>query len=265
MNQGEGKAGRQQSVTFYREARRRIAGEYLCYLPRGYEDDGRPWPLLLFLHGMGERGRDLVPVTRHGPPKLVQAGKDLPFVLVSPQCPPDRYWETEQVIAVLDDAMERWRIDVDRVYLTGLSMGGYGTWRVGSECPERFAALAPVCGGGPVEWALGVRSLPVWVFHGALDETVPISESETMVAALKEKGADVTFTVYPDTGHDAWTETYANPDLYAWFLSHRRRAGCARGSTHRAVPCRRSSAAAVNRAGGFSQAPEKHRKGNAPP
>jgi len=211
-----------------RSFRTRITEEveikYLLYLPDGYGKGKKEWPLILFLHGAGERGDDLELVKRHGPPKLVERGEKLPFIIVSPQCPEGKLWtyETEVLNSLLDHVIARYRVDTHRIYLTGLSMGGYGTWALAVEHPERFAAVAPVCGGGVPYLAPRLKDVPVWVFHGARDTVVPVSLSEMMVDALKRSGCTVRFTVYPEAGHDAWTETYDNPELYEWFLEHHR-------------------------------------------
>ena len=160
------------------------------------------------------------------------ANREFPFILLSPQCPCGQVWDDATLLALLDYVIARFRIDTRRVYLTGLSMGGYGTWSLGLKHPERFAAIAPVCGGGTFADVLlanphqgrAQRSLAVWAFHGANDPVVPPAESKAMVAALNQAGCrSVTLTLYPNTGHDSYTRTYCNPKLYAWFLSHRRR------------------------------------------
>jgi len=197
---------------------------YLLYLPPGYDKADKPFPLILFLHGAGERGDDLAQVKKHGPPKIVARKKDFPFIVVSPQAPARGGWRTDRLLALLDDVEKQYKVDKDRVYLTGLSMGGYGTWRLAAEAPERFAAIAPICGGGDPKTAEKLKGLPIWVFHGAKDRAVPLKRSEDMVAALKKAGHEVKFTVYPDAGHDSWTATYDNPELYKWFLEHKRRA-----------------------------------------
>ena len=127
----------------------------------------------------------------------------------------------EALNALLDEIVSKYAVDEDRIYLTGLSMGGFGTWSLATAYPERFAALAPICGRGNPEKAHVLKDIPVWVFHGAKDETVPPENSQQMVNALKECGADVQYTIYPDAGHDSWTETYNNPKLYEWFLEHK--------------------------------------------
>jgi predicted peptidase len=201
----------------------KVTMHYLLYLPEEYgKDPSQKWPLMLFLHGAGERGDDLERVKKHGPPKLVAEGKQFPFIIVSPQCPSDGWWSTTKLFCLLDDITERYPVDKDRVYLTGLSMGGFATWSMAMEQPERFAAIIPVCGGGEPILARRYRKLPIWVFHGAKDSTVPVRRSEEMVEAVKKAGGDVKFTVYPEAEHDSWTETYNNPEVYDWLLSHKR-------------------------------------------
>lgn len=216
-------------ITYYLtvEIRKSVGIRYLLYLPTGYEDDiTRTWPLMLFLHGSGERGNDLSFVKRHGIPKLIEQGQNFEFILVAPQCPDFEEWTNDVLITLLDTIVANHRVDGDRVFVTGLSMGGTGTWNLALARPHRFAAVAPVCGrvhrDHPRRASL-VKHLPVWVFHGAKDDVVPVAESERMVNALKQAGGNVRFTVYPDAGHDAWTETYDNPELYRWFLQHKRR------------------------------------------
>ncbi|MBE7560195.1 prolyl oligopeptidase family serine peptidase [bacterium] len=196
---------------------------YLLYLPPDYARSRARWPLVLFLHGAGERGANLERLKVHGPPRLVAQGKDFPFILVSPQCPAGRRWQSAPLIKLLDHIQAQYRVDPDRVYVTGLSMGGYGTWLLASEHPERFAAAAPICGRASPEGAPRLKHLPLWVFHGARDNLVPITYSEQMVEALRALGADVRFTVYPEAGHDSWTETYDNPEFWDWLLAQRRR------------------------------------------
>lgn len=222
----------QQVRKFTAELTRQVALDYLLFLPKGLEaQPDKRWPLLLFLHGAGERGSNVWLVAVHGPPKIVREKPDFPFIVVSPQCPAGRRWLDEEVLALLDDVTAKYPVDKQRVYLTGLSMGGYGTWSLGLSHPERFAAIAPICGGGDPLKALlpdpakveALRSLPVWAFHGAKDPVVRLVESERMVDALRRFGCkEVELTVYPDADHDSWTATYANPKLYEWLLNHRR-------------------------------------------
>ncbi len=203
--------------------------DYLLSLPQGYEtESGARWPLILFLHGIGERGTHPESLNKHGIPKVVEEGKKLPFITVSPQCPPLTTWgdHIDALDALLHEVAATYAVDTARSYLTGLSMGGYGTWYLATLYPHRFAAIAPICGGGSTAYGFPQRvcvlkDVPVWVFHGAQDTTVPLLESEVLVKTLRRCGGQVRFTVYPEAGHDAWTETYANPALYTWFLEHR--------------------------------------------
>ncbi len=196
--------------------------DYLLYLPKDYGKTQDKWPLMIFLHGAGERGSDLNKVKVHGPPKLVERGKDLPFIIVSPQCPPGHWWPTkvETVMALIDEIVEKYNVDESRIYLTGLSMGGYGTWAIACAHPERFAAIVPICGGGQPYLASRLQDVPVWAFHGEKDPVVPVRESQRMVAVVNAAGGNARLTVYPDAQHDSWTQTYDNPDLYTWLLSH---------------------------------------------
>ena len=206
---------------------------YLLFLPKGYEAKGeKRWPMILFLHGAGERGSDIWKVAAHGPPKNVKTHPDFPFIVVSPQCPEDEMWSSEALRKLLDDVTAKYAVDTNRVYLTGLSMGGYGTWDLGLSCPERFAAIVPICGGGNMISVLlagpvrgpALRTLGVWAFHGGKDPVVPVTESQRMVDLLKRIGVqDVQLTVYPEAGHDSWTEAYNNSQLYDWLLKHSRR------------------------------------------
>ena len=211
---------------------KKVTLKYLLFTPQGYEQDkDKKWPLMVFLHGAGERGTNLAKVAVHGPAKIVTTRPDFPFVVISPQCPNGEVWQKEAVIALVDEALKKYRVDADRVYLTGLSMGGFGSWALAAAYPDRFAAVAPICGGGNVLDVLlpakgkeaALKTLPIWAFHGAKDTTVKVEESERMVEAFKRAGNnDVKLTIYPEAQHDSWTETYNNEELYKWFLEHTR-------------------------------------------
>lgn len=211
--------------------RRRLAADtptypYLAQTPKTYDaDKTKKWPLLLFLHGSGERGDDLSKVAVHGPLRRIREGAELPFVVVAPQCPAGERWLPARVNALVDELAVKYRIDAQRIYVTGLSMGGHGTWAYALEFPERIAAIAPICGSGDTADAARLVNMPIWNFHGAKDTAVPIQLSDAMIAAVKKAGAkEVNYTIYPDAGHDSWTETYANPKLYQWLLLHKRAA-----------------------------------------
>jgi len=220
---------RQQSMTFEMEIRKKVHLDYLLYLPDGYAGDSQSrWPLILFLHGMGERGDDLDLVKLHGIPKVVDERDDFPFIALSPQCPEETTWrdQVEALDGLLREIEQRYRVDPDRIYLTGLSMGGYGAWDLATVYPDRFAAVVPICGGGHVAYGFPERvavlkDVPVWAFHGAKDPVVPLEESQKLVDVLRESGGNVRFTVYPDAEHDSWTRTYDNPDLYDWLLEQK--------------------------------------------
>jgi len=199
----------------------RVTLDYLLFLPEGY-DEKDSWPLMLFLHGAGERGDDLELVKKHGPPKIVETNKDFPFILVSPQCKAKRWWESLELTALVDQIVAKYKVDEDRIYVTGLSMGGFGTWSLAAYTPNRFAAIAPICGGGEPYWAKRFAHVPARVFHGAKDPVVALERSQEMVDALAKHDGNVKLTVYPEAGHDAWTETYDNPELYDWLLQQKR-------------------------------------------
>jgi predicted peptidase len=205
---------------------RQVKLNYLLHLPPGYgQGANKEWSLILFLHGLGERGDDISHLDRlkkHGLPKILDTQTDFPFIVVSPQCPGQSWWplELDGLNALLDNILEQYAVDRTRLYLTGLSMGGFGTWSLATAYPKRFAAIAPICGGGVPPLTEALKDVPVWAFHGALDDVVPLAASESMVMALRACGGDVRFTVYPDLQHDSWTVTYDNPELYRWFLEH---------------------------------------------
>lgn len=211
--------GKQTAQSFEGKYQKEVKLNYLLYLPKDYEQKDKV-PLLLFLHGAGERGDNLELVKVHGPAKLVEQGKDFPFVIVSPQCPKDQRWNPADLIALLGHIISKYKIDESRIYVTGLSMGGNGTWKLAAEIPNRIAAIIPICGWGDPFAATMMGKLPVWVFHGAKDVVVPLKSSEEMVEVMKRNGGEVKFTVYPEANHDSWTETYNNPEIYEWLLKH---------------------------------------------
>jgi predicted peptidase len=222
-----------QTKTIQRRLQSNAKIDYLLFLPQGYSDDSaKHWPLVFFLHGSGERGSDVWKVATHGPSKYIEKHPEFPFIMVAPQCPSRETWSRDGLMDLLDQAVEIYRVDTNRIYLTGLSMGGFGAWELATSYPERFAAVAPICGGGRFISVLmaggdgrlaALQSLPVWAFHGAKDPVVPVAESERMVKMLKDAGCkEVELTIYPEAQHNSWTETYNNPKLYEWFLKHDR-------------------------------------------
>jgi predicted peptidase len=196
---------------------------YLLSLPRTYAAKGPGVPLILFLHGSGERGTDLNKVKAWGPPAIADKDPDFPFMVVSPQLPDGEAWHALTLKALLDDVLAKYNVDRARVYLTGLSLGGYGAWDLAIRYPHYFAAVAPICGGGIARAAGSMRAIPTWVFHGKKDDAVPEEESGRMVAALQAAGGNVQYTVLPEGGHiDAWVHAYEKAGLFAWFLKQRK-------------------------------------------
>lgn len=207
--------------------------KYLVYVPPGFGTNrNEGWPLMLFLHGSGERGTNPQRTAIHGPLNLVKQGTNFPFIIIAPLCPAGEQWQNDSLLLLLDHVTKKFAVDESRVYLTGLSMGGYGTWNLAFAHPERFAAIAPVCGGGLLldliipsdDTVRKLKALPIWAFHGGKDTVVPVEESEQLVNRLRELGVkNVKLTVYPNAKHNSWTETYNNPELYTWLLGQRRK------------------------------------------
>lgn len=196
---------------------------YLLYLPEGYQSDTtKSWPMMVFLHGVGECGDDVERVKLLGPPRKIDDGHKYPFIVVSPQSP-ERGWRPDFVQRLVLDLQKKYRVDKERTYLTGLSMGGFGTWRTAQAYPELFAAIVPICGGGDTYNVWSLENTPIWCFHGAKDDNVSITYSQMMIDSLKQyDNPNVKFTIYPEAGHDSWTETYNNEAVYSWMLSHKR-------------------------------------------
>lgn len=180
------------------------------------------YPLLLFLHGSGERGGDLEHVGDHGLPLILPRLPE-PTLVLAPQCPEDMRWtdHLQHLEAILEETIAQYAVDPTRVYLTGLSMGGQGAWYLAAHTPERFAAVVPICGRSNPDAAARLKHLPIWVFHGDSDDVIALSESEIMVDALHETGSDAKLTVYPGVGHDSWSLAYSTPELYDWLFAQR--------------------------------------------
>lgn len=221
---------------------------YRVFVPKGWSEKTK-WPSILFLHGAGERGDDNVAQTRVGiGPAIARQSESFPFVAVLPQCPRNRWWTEPEMQAlalmVLFQATKDFNCDTTQTYLTGLSMGGYGSWIAAANNPKRFAALAVVCGGvrppprlnlpesarlpaptGDPYAAIAAKigKTPVWVFHGSADQAVPVTESRKMVEALKAAGGNVRYNEYVGVGHNSWDKAYAEAELFPWLLSQRRK------------------------------------------
>lgn len=194
---------------------------YLVYLPKDYSATGEKVPFMLFLHGRGESYGPLHIVTKWGPPRRLEAGEQMKYIVVSPQCPGDSAWnkddQQKRLLELIAFIEKTYHIDEDRVYLTGLSMGGFGTWRMATDHPEMFAAAVPVCGGGDPSKAANLVNLPIWAWHGVADPTVPFQRSVDMVEAIKKAGGTkVRLTSLEHIGHFSWQAAYQSNDLYDW-------------------------------------------------
>jgi len=198
---------------------------YLLWLPTGYtKEKSKTYPLLIFLHGTGERGDSLDLVKKNGPPSFLDKRPDFPFITVSPQCPGSTKWMwiVDELQLMLEQLQLKYRIDPERIYLTGLSMGGFGTWAWACSRPGQFAAIAPVCGGGYIHYSYELKNTPVWAFHGDADDVVPVKCSIEMVEAVNAVGGSARLTVYPGVGHDSWVNAYQDEELFKWLLAHTR-------------------------------------------
>jgi predicted peptidase len=216
-----------------------IAGARLQYQLSQPSRESAPadgWPLLLFLHGAGERGSQIDLVGIHGPLKHANEFPELRgAVIVAPQCPEDAWWKAGALKTLVDEVRAAHPINSKRIYITGLSMGGYATWGLLCRFPDSFAAAVPICGGGETQrlWAgpssgfqldglLRASHVPIRAFHGQDDRVVPVGESELLIDALQAAGSNASLTTYPGVGHDSWSETYANGELYTWMFAQER-------------------------------------------
>ena len=213
----------QHTHKFSGEYRSAVSGQFLLYLPKGFsEHPAVKYPLLIFLHGSGESGTDINKVKANGPPKFLDARPDFPFIVVSPQAPdPDLGFDLAAMNVLLDQLLQNLPIDKDRIYLTGLSLGGIAAYQWAAERPGTFAAVAPISAAGNTYDACKLKGVPIWAFHGGKDENVKTADGQAMVDAIKACGGDITLTIYPELGHSAWEPAYVDPALYEWFLNHR--------------------------------------------
>lgn len=198
---------------------------YLVYLPQSYNRN-KKWPLILSLHGSGERGNNIDDVRKWGIHKILKENDNFPFVVVSPQCPAGEIWEMQfnTLKDLLNEMENNYTINHERIYLTGYSMGGYGTWNFAILNPERFAAIVPVSGGAmSPKKALILKNLPIWAAHGDSDTAVEFEESKRIVDSLKGYNSNIIFKVYKGAGHEVCTTAYEEPELFQWLLKQKRR------------------------------------------
>ena len=194
------------------------------FVPRGYDADRRQrWPLLIFLHGSGERGADLAQVTKWGPPHVLAAHPGTPMLVLSPQLEAGGDWDVAKLDRLLADIRRAYRVDDARIYLTGLSLGGMASWRWALARPSTFAALAPIAARTPTDGACRLKDLPIWAFHGDDDGAVPMRGNFEMVEAVRACGGSVKprLTIYPATDHFSWVPAYDDPALWRWLAEQR--------------------------------------------
>jgi predicted peptidase len=214
---------RVRTMTIPREHPTKI--HYLIQLPKGYkEDTNRLWPMVFYLHGIGEWGDDMKKVLRFGPPRLVAQGRNLPCIVVSPQVPKGYFWfrESNAMIEILEEVTACYRVDKHRVHVTGNSMGAFGAILLAAREPKRFASLVPICGGVDYVDSLRLRDVPIWAFHGENDPIIPVQESRRLVDLVNQIGGKARLTVYPGVGHNCWDRAYDDPALWDWMLAQKR-------------------------------------------
>lgn len=199
--------------------------KYYLYYPEHYFDSEETFGLLLFLHGGGESGRALEEIKDTGPPKMLAEGKQFPFLILAPQnSHAKKWWNTEAVIQLLDSVTGMNRVDKNRIYVSGLSRGGSAAWELATQYPDKFAAMAVVCGMTPLPYAHWIdQEMPIWVFHGDQDDVIDVEESDKMVAKLRDMGHDVRYTRYKGVGHNAWDRAYTTDSLYTWLANQKRK------------------------------------------
>ncbi|MFL5329675.1 MAG: alpha/beta hydrolase-fold protein [Gemmataceae bacterium] len=203
--------------------------KYSIFVPHSYKSGTHP-PVILFLHGVGETGSDGKRPTEAGlGPAICRREKDFPFLVVFPQAQsnaliPIYTWypyrdDGKRAVAIFDAVTKEFSTDPQRQYLTGVSMGGYGVWAWAATEPKRWAAIAPICGGGDSAWAPPLKDIPIWCFHGAADRQVPARTSRVMIEAIRAAGGKPKYDEFPGVDHNSWDKAYANDELYRWLLN----------------------------------------------
>ena len=201
--------------------------KYVLFVPHDYKK-GTPTPTILFLHGAGEtKGGKKMPVEVGLGPAIKKREKSIPFLTIIPQAPV-RGWQADgqsakMALGILGAVEKEYTVDPKRTYLTGLSMGGFGTWSLAAAHPEKWAAIVPICGRGDTSKADKIKDVPVWCFHGDADTAVKVEGSRDMIAAIKKAGGSPKYTEYPKVGHDSWTRAYDTKELWAWLLEQKKK------------------------------------------
>ena len=221
----KGEGGMKEITLIYKEKNQEeVDLNYLLYLPDDYQQNQQNYPLVLFLHGKGERGDDLEKIKIHGIPRRIDQGIQFPFICIAPQCPIEGYWDrtkyVSSLISLIKEVEHDYRVDSDRIYGTGLSMGGLGTLAIALKEPELFSAIIPVCGGAKMDNIQRLNQLPIWLFHGDHDDVHPVNNSIRIFQALSPVNDHVFLTVYGGVEHDSWTQTYENKEIYNWMLNY---------------------------------------------
>jgi predicted peptidase len=218
-----------QFLHFYQKHTKSLNLNFLLFGPENYQNKEGRWPLILFLHGAGERGKQLEKLLEHSIPDILAQSNSQPFFLMAPQCPKDSFWilHKDSLLMLLEELCEGYPIDRSRIYLTGVSMGAELSWLLAKQNPRLFAAFVPICGRGP--WwadfpkvAGELNQLPIWAFHGDQDSIIPVSSSRDLVQSVKDAGGDIRYTEYPGVDHDAWTQAYKDQELYKWLFAQRK-------------------------------------------
>jgi len=213
-------------IVSYGQIKTKAKYNYLLYLPKNYSNETKKYPLLIYLHGGSQRGNDLNKLKTYGLPYLVDKGQNFDFIIASPQCPDNKYWSTENWFdSLYSDLMMRYRIDTNRIYCTGISIGGYGTYIVAMDFPDKFAAIVPLCGGindSDTSRVCNLSKIPIWTFHGTADDKISINQTERIASELRKCNGDIKFTRLQNEGHGIEYLYETKPKIYKWLLKHKK-------------------------------------------
>jgi len=215
-------------INAYSQTKIKASYDYLLYLPKDYSKTTKKYPLVIYLHGGSQKGNDLNKLKIYGLPYLVEKGQDFDFIIASPQCPDNKYWSTENWFENLyADLSAKYRIDTSRIYITGISMGGYGAYITALDFPDKFAAVVALCGGindSDLSRVCNLSKIPIWAFHGTADDKIPFSETERIAKGLEscETKNNFKFTRLENEGHGIEYLYEKNPEIYKWILKQKK-------------------------------------------